>query len=287
MKGIILAGGLGTRLFPITKAISKQLLPVYDKPMIYYSLSLLFQANIRDILLISTSSHIDMYKSLFGNGKRFGVTIEYEIQKEPKGIAEALVIGEKFIHNDNVCLILGDNLFYHPDMPAFLHEAQRKLVGSVVFAYRVESPCDFGIIELDDNKSIVSIEEKPIEPKSDLAIPGLYFFDKMASEIAKNISPSQRGEKEITSVLQEYLKRESLTAIELNETKWFDTGTPDGMLNASQFVSETQQKNKCIIACIEEIAWRNGWIDYDTLTCLKEEEKASEYGKYILNLPNV
>lgn len=286
MKGIILAGGLGTRLYPLTKAISKQLLPVYDKPMIYYSLSILFQAGIKDILIISTSNHIDLYKSLFGNGERFGVTIEYEIQKEPKGIAEALVIGESFIGNDNVCLILGDNVFYHPKMPDFLREAQEKLNGSVVFAYHVENPGDFGIIELDENKNIVSIEEKPTNPKSDLAIPGLYFFDNTASAIAKNTPPSPRGEKEITSVLQEYLKHRRLIAIELSEIKWFDTGTPRGLLNASRFVKETQQKKKSIIACIEEIAWCNGWIDYDTLTCLNKEEKASEYGKYILSLSN-
>ena len=233
------------------------------------------------------SNHIDLYKSLFGHGERFGVTIKYETQKEPKGIAEALVIGESFIGNDNVCLILGDNVFYHPKMPDFLREAQEKLNGSVVFAYHVENPGDFGIIELDENKNIVSIEEKPTNPKSDLAIPGLYFFDNTASAIAKNTPPSPRGEKEITSVLQEYLKRKSLIAIELSEIKWFDTGTPHGLLNASRFVSETQQKKKCIIACIEEIAWRNGWINDDVLTYLKGDEKASEYGKYILSLPNI
>lgn len=287
MKGIILAGGLGTRLFPITKVISKQLLPVYDKPMIYYPISILFQAKIKEILIISTSKHIDRYKSLLGNGKRFGVSIEYEVQKEPNGIAEALVIGENFIQNDSVCLILGDNVFYHPDMPAFLQEAESKRDGSVVFTYKVENPSDFGIIELDEANNIVSIEEKPAKPKSHLAIPGLYFFDNAASGIAQKISLSPRGEKEITSVLQEYLNRKRLVAIELKETKWFDTGTPEGLLEASRFISEMQHKNKSILACIEEIAWRNGWIDDDTLTGLKEDDKNSEYGKYILSLPNI
>lgn len=284
MKGIVLAGGSGTRLSPITKAVSKQLIPVYDKPMIYYPLSNLLQAGIRDIQIISTPEHIDLYESLLGNGSQIGISIQYAVQKEPKGIAEALTISESFANKDSVCLVLGDNIFYHPEMSAFLKDAKKKLDGAVVFAYKVENPSDFGIIEIDDNGNILSIEEKPQTPKSDLAIPGLYFFDSNAATIAKKVASSPRGEKEITSVLQSYLQSGRLAAIKLNETKWFDTGTPDGLIKASVFIRREQRRTGKIISCLEELALHNGWISSKDLLNISEKHLKSQYGKYVVSL---
>lgn len=284
MKGIVLAGGSGTRLSPITKAVSKQLIPVYDKPMIYYPLSNLLQAGIRDIQIISTPEHIDLYESLLGNGSQIGISIQYAVQKEPKGIAEALTISESFANKDSVCLVLGDNIFYHPAMSAFLKDAKKKLDGAVVFAYKVENPSDFGIIEIDDNGNILSIEEKPQTPKSDLAIPGLYFFDSNAATIAKKVASSPRGEKEITSVLQSYLQSGRLAAIKLNETKWFDTGTPDGLIKASVFIRREQRRTGKIISCLEELALHNGWISSKDLLNISEKHLKSQYGKYVVSL---
>lgn len=284
MKGIILAGGSGTRLSPITKAVSKQLIPVYDKPMIYYPLSNLLQAGIREIQIISTPEHIDLYESLLRDGSQIGISIQYAVQKEPKGIAEALTISESFANKDSVCLILGDNIFYHPEMSEILKDAQKKLDGAVVFAYKVDNPSDFGIIEIDDNGIIQSIEEKPQTSKSDLAIPGLYFFDSNAATIAKKVVPSSRGEKEITSVLQSYLQSGRLAAIKLNETKWFDTGTPDGLIKASVFIRREQRRTGRTISCIEELALHNGWISSMDLLNISEKHLKSQYGKYVVSL---
>lgn len=286
MKGIVLAGGSGTRLSPITRAISKQLIPVYDKPMVYYPFSVLLQAGIREILIISTREHIELYKTLFGNGNQLGIYISYKPQKEPKGIAEAFIIGKDFINNDDVCLVLGDNVFYDPYMPDVLQNAKNELEGAVIFAYPVTNPCEFGIVELDKNNNILSIEEKPKKPKSNLAIPGLYFFDNNVSDIANKIKPSDRDEKEITSVLQEYLKEKRIKALRLENTNWFDTGTPDGLLNASQFIRDTQEKTCSYISCIEEIAWKNKWISDEKLIRLGETQNSSQYGKHIICLIN-
>lgn len=284
MKGIILAGGFGTRLSPMTVAVSKQILPVYDKPMIYYPLSILLQAKIKEILLISTSEHINFYKTLFGNGERLGINLQYKVQPTPNGIAGAMTLGEDFIKNDNFCLILGDNIFYNPDMRKILNDAKSRYKGAAIFTSAVSNPSDFGIVELDSNHEVVSIEEKPMSPKSDQAIPGLYFFNNEAMKIAKDIPCSNRGEKEITDVLKKYLEQQNLVAIPLTETKWFDTGTPDGLIEASQFIRATQAETKSIIACIEKIAWENGWISNKQLLNIDIKQQASEYGKYVLSL---
>lgn len=285
MKGIILAGGKGTRLYPMTLAVSKQLLPIYDKPMIYYPLSVLMLAGIKEILIISTKESIEMYKELLGDGNDIGLSIEYKIQDKPRGLADAFVVGEEFIGNDNVCLILGDNVFYGNGLTEILENASKKKEGATVFGYLVQNPTEFGVVEFDDNNKVVSIEEKPKIPKSKYAVPGLYFYDNSVIEIAKNVQPSERGEVEITAVNNEYLKRGNLSVELMNRgMAWLDTGTPSNMLRASSFVETVQERQGVYIACLEEIAWRKKYIDDEQLRKLGEKTKKTSYGKYILSL---
>ena len=288
MKGIILAGGRGTRLYPMTKVISKQLLSIYDKPMIYYPLSSLMLAGIREVLVISTPSDLPMYEELLGDGSRIGMSISYKVQPEPKGIAQALIIGEDFIGNDSVCLILGDNIFYGQAFSAILKKAiEASKSGAAIFGYPVKDPRAFGVVEFDENHRAVSIEEKPKTPKSNFVVPGLYFYDNNVIDIAKTITPSARGELEITAVNNEYLKRGTLKVIEMSRgMAWLDTGTPGGMLDASRFVETVQQMQGFYISCLEEIAWRRGFIDTERLRQLGEELKMTAYGQYILSLVN-
>ncbi len=286
MKGIILAGGKGTRLYPMTKVVSKQLLPIYDKPMIYYPLSALLLAGIRDVLVISTPSDISMYEELLGDGSRIGIKISYKIQPEPKGLAEAFILGEEFIGDDSVCLILGDNIFYGQAFSTFLNRAKEQAEnGAVVFGYPVNNPTAFGVVEFDKQGNAVSLEEKPKNPKSNYAVPGLYFYDNNVVEIAKNIKPSARGELEITAVNNEYLNQKRLKVTKMGRgMAWLDTGTPEGMLKASEFVHTVQDMQGFYISCIEEIAWRCGFIDDVQLKKLGEELKTTDYGAYLLSL---
>lgn len=285
MKGIILAGGKGTRLYPSTKAISKQLLPIFDKPLVYYPLSILMLASIKEVLIISTPYDIDDYKRLLGDGSELGMHFEYEIQDQPKGLAEAFIIGEKFIGKDSVCLILGDNVFYGPNMTRLLLKAINENVGATIFGYPVKNPKAFGVVEIDKDHNVVSLEEKPENPKSDYAVPGLYFYNNDVIEIAKNVKPSDRGELEITSVNNEYLRRGQLK-VKIFERgfAWLDTGTPDGMLKASNFVSTVQDRQGFYVSCIEEIAYRRGFINLEQLEVLGNNLKSTEYGQYILDL---
>ena len=288
MKGIILAGGSGSRLYPITKGISKQLLPIYDKPMIYYPLSILMLAGIRDILIISTERDLPIYKELLSDGSQLGLRFEYESQKEPRGIPEAFIIGEKFIGQDNVCLILGDNMFYGTDLIDALKKAKELKKGATIFGYYVNNPSEFGVIELDSNEKIISIEEKPQNPKSNHAIPGLYFCDNQVIEIAKNVKPSQRGELEIISVLKEYLNRNILNVRILGRgTAWLDTGTHRGLLQASNFVEAIQNRQGLYIACIEEIAYGMGFIDKEKLIKLAQPLLKTDYGKYLIRISEI
>lgn len=285
MKGIILAGGKGTRLYPMTKTISKQLLPIYDKPLIYYPLSMLMLASIRDILIISTPQDIDDYKDLLEDGSKLGLHIEYAVQKEARGLADAFIIGEKFIDNDNVCLILGDNIFYGQDMTSKLMAAMDYKDGAVIFGYPVKDARSYGVVEFDKNGKVVSLEEKPEHPKSNYAIPGLYFYDNDVVEIAKNVKPSARGEIEITAINNEYLKKGKLYTILMKRgMTWLDTGTPEGMLQASEFVQTIQQRQGFYISCIEEIAWRRGFITREQLLQLGKELDKTEYGQYLISL---
>jgi len=287
MKGVILAGGTGTRLYPITISVSKQLLPIYDKPMIYYPLSTLLLVGIRDILIISTPHSIDLYKQLLGDGSKIGVSFTYVAQHAPNGLAEAFILGEDFIGNDNVCLILGDNVFYGHNFSEMLGRAQNNKIGATIFGYPVSEPSLFGVVECDTNGNAISIEEKPLSPRSNLAVPGLYFYDNKVVEISKRVKPSDRGEIEITSVNQEYLKNGELHVIQMGRgMAWLDTGNPKNMHLASSYVEIIQERQGSYISCIEEIAWRKGFIDDLQLKKLGEEQSMTEYGRYILSLVN-
>ena len=285
MKGIILAGGRGTRLYPITKAVSKQLLPVYDKPLIYYPLSVLILASISEILIISTPEDAPVYEKLLGDGKELGLNISYRVQDVPRGLADAFIIGEKFIGHDSVCLILGDNVFYGQDLTKSLNHAMETLSGATIFGYPVKEAKAFGVVEFDENNNVISIEEKPKHPKSNYAVPGLYFYDNRVVQIAKNIKPSVRGEIEITAVNNAYLEMGELKVILLGRgMAWLDTGSPEGMLKAAEYVEAVQSRQGFYISCIEEIAWRRGLIDNEQLRKIGEGLKMTDYGQYILSL---
>lgn len=285
MRGIILAGGSGTRLYPITKAISKQILPIYDKPMIYYPLSTLMLAKIKDILIISTPRDLKVFQEVLSDGHQLGLNIEYAVQEQPNGLAEAFIIGEKFIGQDNVALVLGDNIFYARGFSNILKRAVNYNTGATIFGYQVANPQDFGIVEFDDNGIVLSLEEKPNQPKSNCAIPGLYFYDNNVIDIAKNIRPSKRGELEITSVNEEYLKREKLRVELLGRgMTWLDTGTHEGLLEAANFVSIVQRRTGLYVSCIEEIAYRNGFITKEEMLRLAEPMLKTDYGKYLFRV---
>lgn len=287
MKGIVLAGGKGTRLYPMTKVVSKQLLPLYDKPMIYYPLSVLLLASIKEIMIISTPHDLPKYKELLGDGSWLGVKFSYAVQDEPKGLAQAFLIAEEFIGNDSVCLILGDNVFYGDRLTTILQNAisMQNNNGAVIFGYPVKDPSDFGVVEFDNNGNVVSIEEKPSMPKSNYAVPGLYIYDSKVVDISKRIKPSQRGELEITSVNNEYLEKGKLKVQLLGRgMAWLDTGTPHGMLKASEYIEMLQSRQGFYIACLEEIAWRRNLIDNKMLREEGEKLKMTEYGQYLLSL---
>lgn len=285
MKGIILAGGKGTRLYPMTQVVSKQLLPIYDKPMIYYPLSVLLLANIREVLVISTPDDLPLYEKLLGDGRRFGISLSYKAQEKPQGLAQAFIIGEDFINGDSVCLILGDNIFYGQDFTRVLNAAKKRKEGATIFGYPVKNPSAFGVVEFDQNQRVVSIEEKPEKPKSSYAVPGLYFYDNSVVHIAKDIRPSARGELEITSVNERYLAMGRLHVSLLGRgMAWLDTGTPEGMLKAAEYVEAVQSRQGFYISCPEEIAWRRGFINTKQLKEIGRQLQMTDYGRYLLSL---
>lgn len=282
-KGIVLAGGSGTRLYPITKGVSKQLLPIYDKPMIYYPLSVLMLAGIRDILLISTPEDISGYQRLFGDGSEFGINLTYAEQPSPDGLAQAFIIGEDFIGDSNVCLVLGDNIFYGQGFSQMLRSATAKNSGATIFGYQVKDPERFGVVEFDDNKRAISIEEKPSEPKSTYAVTGLYFYDNSVVQMAKQVQPSARGELEITSINQAYLERGDLDVELLGRGfAWLDTGTHESLLEAGMFVETIEKRQGFKIACLEEIAYNNGWLSKEDLQRIGQQLSKNSYGQYLL-----
>ena len=285
MKGIILAGGSGTRLYPLTKAISKQIIPVYDKPMIYYPLSILMLSNIRDILIISTNRDMPVFEELLGNGKQLGLNIQYKVQENPNGIAEAFILGEEFIGDDSVALILGDNIFYGHGLSGILEESSQLKNGAHIFAYPVTDPKSYGVVEFDHEGSVISLEEKPEKPKSKYAIPGLYFYDNTIVAKAKKLKPSDRNELEITDINNLYLNEGTLKAIDLGRgMTWFDTGTHDALLEASNYVEAIQNRQGFYIACIEEIAYTKKWITVEQLKKLAIPLLKTKYGKYLKSL---
>ena len=285
MKGIILAGGSGTRLYPITRGISKQLIPVYDKPMIYYPLSTLMLAGIREILVISTPDYLPLFEGLLGDGSEWGLSLSYQVQEHPNGLAEAFILGADFIGDDAVCLILGDNIYYGAGLSELVQSAAQKTTGATVFGYHVNDPERFGVVEFDDAMHAVSIEEKPAQPKSNYAVTGLYFYDNQVVDIAKHIQPSPRGELEISDVNSEYLKRGQLDVKLMGRGyAWLDTGTHDSMMEAANFIATVQKRQNLKVACLEEIAYRMGYIDRDQLVKLAQPLKKNDYGQYLLRL---
>lgn len=285
MKGIILAGGRGTRLYPMTKTVSKQLLPIYDKPLIYYPLSVLLLAGIREILVISTPDDLPMYKKLLGDSSRLGVSFSYKVQERPRGLADAFIVGEEFIGDDSVCLILGDNVFYGTNLSSVLWQAMENERGATIFGYPVHDPRAYGVVEFDKDFKVLSIEEKPQRPKSNYAVPGLYLYDNRVIDIAKHVKPSARGEIEITSVNNAYLEMGELNVVLLKRgMAWLDTGSPKGMLQAAEFVETIQERQGFYVSCIEEIAWRRGFINTQQLLELGEELYMTDYGQYLIEI---
>lgn len=285
MKGIILAGGSGTRLYPITKSISKQITPIYDKPMIYYPLSVLMLAGIKDILVISTPRDIPMFEELLQTGVDFGISLSYAVQEQPNGLAEAFLIGEDFIGNDSCALVLGDNIFYGHGFTGMLKEAEARKKGATIFGYYVQNPREFGVVEFDENNRAISLEEKPENPKSNYAVPGLYFYDNTVVEKAKKVKPSKRGELEITTLNEMYLNEGTLNVTSLGRgMAWLDTGTHEALLEAANYVKTIQSRQGVMVACLEEIAYRNGWITKEKVCELAKPLLKSKYGEYLMDL---